>query len=208
MNYNTLTSQIRALLRINNTSFDAWIPQFIRQAEERICREVTSLEMSKDDEWTLGANEFVFNKPPQWKRPLSCHYVYNDIYISLKWRSFDFIKEYSPSSVNPVGTQYPLFWGDEGPTRVIFKPTPTAQITLKVNYYARPDSIVDTKEGTVLSTLAPNALLYATLLEAVPFVNDGGKVELWDKYYQSSIMSLKNVDILNKVARPSNRDAE
>lgn len=208
MTYDKLVSQVRALMSINNPSFDAWLPSFIRQAEERICREVVSLEMIKSEDEDLDKDIDRLEKSEQWKRPISCHYAYKNTLIPLSWCSSDFIKEYSPSTVISDEEKYPLFWADSGPNFLLFTPTPSQKITLNITYYARPDSLVDNKVGTTLSKLAPNALLYATLLEAAPFANDEAKFNLWKGLYESAVSSLQQVDTMNKVSRYTNRDVE
>ena len=78
-------------------------------------------------------------------------------------------------------------------THFILGPTPDAAYTMELHYYYRPTSLTaGAGSGTTwLSTNAPNAMLYGSLVEAYTFMK--GEKDLMDLYNGRFIESLTRI---------------
>ena len=76
-------------------------------------------------------------------------------------------------------------------------PLPNANYTATVLYYARPAALADDADTNGLFTLAPNLLLYASLIETAPFLGNDPRILVWSAMYD---------DLLEKIMRSDRRD--
>ena len=109
----------------------------------------------------------------------------------LLQKDVNFLQEYHP---DPTVTGTPKYYAQFDLTNFILAPTPNANFTAELHYYYRPPSLTTDDSGsTWISTNAPDALLYGTLVEAYTFMK--GEKDLLDLYngrYLESIARLKN----------------
>ncbi len=76
-------------------------------------------------------------------------------------------------------------------------PLPNANYTATVSYYARPAALALDADTNGLFTLAPNLLLYASLIETAPFLGNDPRILVWSAMYD---------DLLEKIQRSDRRD--
>ena len=74
-------------------------------------------------------------------------------------------------------------------------PTPDADYSFELHYKYRPASLTAGADGgtTWLSTNAPNALLYGSLVEASTFIKTTEETPYYDQRFQESIAELKKL---------------
>jgi hypothetical protein len=77
---------------------------------------------------------------------------------------------------------------------------------MEVLYYELPPLLDDSTETNWLSEFAPNALLYASLVEATPFIKDDQRVQLWQMYYDRAISALNGEDLAKILDRSATRN--
>jgi hypothetical protein len=75
-----------------------------------------------------------------------------------------------------------------------FRPIPNAVYTVRINYNRRYASFTADGNTNYLLTSGGNVLLYATLLEATPFVQDDKRVEMWAAAYKEAMRLLVDAD--------------
>jgi hypothetical protein len=111
--------------------------------------------------------------------------------VFLLQKDVNFLQEYHP---DPSVTGTPKYYAQFDVSTFILAPTPNADFTVELHYYYRPASLTTDNSGsTWISTNAPDALLYGTLVEAYTFMK--GEKDLLDLYngrYLESIARLKN----------------
>ena len=76
----------------------------------------------------------------------------------------------------------------------IIAPTPDSSYAVELHYYYRPASLTTDDSGTTwISTNAPDALLYACLVEAYTFMKgETDLIQLYSARYGEAITRLKN----------------
>ena len=75
----------------------------------------------------------------------------------------------------------------------ILAPTPDSNYSVEIHYYYRPASLTTDNSGTTwISTNAPDALLYACLIEAYTFMKgENDLIQLYNSRYAEAISRLK-----------------
>jgi hypothetical protein len=115
-------------------------------------------------------------------------------------RKYEYLREYWPE---PTETDVPLFYADYDYTHWLVAPTPAAAYNFEVIYYERPQPLDSSNQTNWFTTYAPQALLYGSLLQAMPFLKNDDRMPMWRAEYDLIINTLKAED----VARVGDRQA-
>lgn len=208
MTYNTLVNQIISYLNRSDQSTLDQIPNFISQAEQRIARESKNIGL---EVYVLGnfipSNPFL-QKPSRWRRNLSFNCGNGPDFSNMNQlflRSYEFIRNYWPNADN-VG--FPLYYADYGYSNLIVCPTPEVAYPFEYCYLQLPDPLTFSNQTNWLTENAPDIILYASLLEAIPFLKDDERIPVWQQYYQAGLQSLNSQDDQRILDRASNRMAD
>jgi hypothetical protein len=73
-------------------------------------------------------------------------------------------------------------------------PIPDGIYTLKLLYFAAPAYLSSTNTSNVFLTTAPDALLYAALVEAEPYMFNDARINTWGSMYDRALSSLTKSD--------------
>jgi hypothetical protein len=73
-------------------------------------------------------------------------------------------------------------------------PVPDSNYTLEMLYYASPTFMDDSNASNVFMANAPDALLYASLLEAEPYLMNDARINTWGSLYDRAITTLSKSD--------------
>ena len=181
MNYSTLFQTIQAYAENNfpdtvvatttatTTSFltKDQVDTFIRQAEQRIYNSVNLPVMRDNVTGNCTSGNRFLATPTDWLSTFSLARINADgSYDYLLNKDVEFIRESFPiPATTGAPTHYAIF--DEN--TFILGPTPDADYTMELLYYAYPASIV-TANTTWLGTNFDSVLLYGSLLEAYAFM--------------------------------------
>ncbi len=205
MNYSTLFQTIQAYAENNfpdtvvstttatTTSFltKDQVDTFIRQAEQRIYNSVNLPVMRENVTGNCTSGNRFLSTPIDWLSTFSLARINADgSYDYLLNKDVEFIRESFPiPATTGAPTHYAIF--DEN--TFILGPTPDADYTMELLYYAYPASIV-TSGTTWLGTNFDSALLYGSLLEAYAFMK--GEKDVNDNYvarYNEALAMLKQL---------------
>jgi hypothetical protein len=205
MNYSTLFQTIQAYAENNfpdtvvatttatTTSFltKDQVDTFIRQAEQRIYNSVNLPVMRENVTGNCTSGNRFLSTPIDWLSTFSLARINADgSYDYLLNKDVEFIRESFPiPATTGAPTHYAIF--DEN--TFILGPTPDADYTMELLYYAYPTSIV-TANTTWLGTNFDSALLYGSLLEAYAFMK--GEKDVNDNYvarYNEALAMLKQL---------------
>jgi hypothetical protein len=202
MNYSQLTQALQDYLETSETSFVSNIPNFVRQAEERIYRSVQIPELRKNATAATTSGNQYLARPSDFLSVFSLAVVDGSgNYSYLYDKDVNFIREAYPSaSTSGLPKYYAQFDGDQTGTEgnFILGPTPNATYTVELHYYYDPPSIVDT--GTSwLGTNAEAALLYGSLVEGYTYLKgDGDMQQLYMERYAEAMGQLFGIDVRSK----------
>ena len=209
MTYTSLRTDIRNYLErgsITDPIVFEQIPRLITLAERRIARELKIQGFQTVVVTNMQTNLAVYAKPDRWRETISINIgtgAGNNTRTPVFSRSYEYVRNYWP---NESVTGTPEFYADYNYSNWVFAPTPDAAYPMEILYYELPPLLDDTNETNWLTEFAPNVLLYASLVEATPFVKDDQRVQLWQTYYDRAIAALNGEDLAKILDRAANRN--
>jgi hypothetical protein len=177
------------------------IPRLITLAERRIARELKIQGFLAVVNTTMQSGVAVYPKPDRWRDTVSVNIgtgTNNNTRKQIYARSYEYIREYWPDETQEAT---PEFYADYNYSNWVFAPTPEADYPMEVLYYELPPLLDEATQTNWLTEYAPNLLLYASLVEATPFVKDDQRVQLWQTYYDRALAALNGEDLQKIVDR-------
>jgi len=187
----TLTSSIQEWTQNDEATFVAEIPFFIKNAEERIFKVVDLDYFRKNVTGSMTSGNKFLEKPSDYLATFSLSYVNSSSQnVFLLQKDVNYIQEFTP---NPSTTGSPRFYSSFDVDTFIVAPTPDTSYAVELHYYYRPASLTTDDSGTTwISTNAPDALLYACLVEAYTFMKgENDLLQLYTARFTEAMSRLK-----------------
>jgi hypothetical protein len=188
--YAELQLSIRQYLEQEDIS--AQITDFIRLAEVRMQRELSVHGMHKQATGDFDTNTVAL--PVDYIEAVSWRLISSDPIITLQYIAPN--RFYSMRTASYDGT--PRFFTTVG-TNALVAPSPTGSppgtYNYELEYLAELPPLTDNNTSNWLLAKGPDLYLYASLLEAMPFVIDDERLGVWVKMYERALSSLISVDL-------------
>ena len=188
--YTTLKSAIGDYVDSAETTFTNNYPVFIKEAEERILKNVQIPVFRKNVTGNGASGNTYLAAPSDYLTPLSLAVIDGDSnYNYLLLKQVTFIRDYTPAAAT---TGEPLYYAEFDDNTFILAPTPNSNFTFELHYVYRPESITASSDGTSwLGTNAPDTLLYGCLIEAYTFMKgEPDVISLYDQRYKEALQQL------------------
>ena len=207
MTFTTLQQDVRRYLERGATlASDAvvyeQIPRLINLAERRIARELKVEGLINVVTSTMQVGLAVYPKPDRWRTTVSFNYGIDNQYTQLFPRSYEYVRSYWP---NRNETSAPLFYADYDYNNWIVSPTPDQAYPFEVLVYQLLPLLDDSNQTNWLTEYAPQVLLYASLLEATPFLKNDERIAVWQSMYDRSAQALNGEDLSKILDRSARR---
>jgi hypothetical protein len=103
-------------------------------------------------------------------------------------RTYEYLREYWPDDTQ---TGIPKFYCDYNYDNWLVAPTPASTYSLEVLYYERVQPLDSNNQTNWFTIYAPQALLYGSLLQAMPFLKNDERTPMWQAQYQAIMNTLK-----------------
>jgi hypothetical protein len=168
MTYDELVTNIRNYTEVDSNVFsNSVINTFITMAENRILRDIDLDVFKLEVAGSLTAGNKFLTAPNDilTHRYMILTSVSGD-QIFLDFRDTSFMKEYWPDGTDTGVPKYYSVW-DQNTFYVA--PTPLASYAVELGYIYRPAQLSASNTTTWVSTNAPEALLYACLIQAYSY---------------------------------------
>lgn len=178
------------------------IPRLINLAERRIARELKVQGLINVVTSTMQPGLAVYPKPDRWRTTVSFNYGIDNQYQQLFPRSYEYVRSYWP---NRDETGVPLFYADYDYNNWIVSPTPDQAYPFEVLVYQLLPLLDDANQTNWLTEYAPQVLLYASLLEATPFLKNDERIGVWQQMYDRSAQALNGEDLSKILDRSARR---
>jgi len=165
----TLTTAIQDYTDNSETTFVNNIPNFIKAAEEKILKSVDLDYFRKNVTSALTTSDAFLTVPSDYLASFSLQITTSGSESFILQKDVNFIREYTPASST---TGLPKYFARFDENNFILAPTPDSNYTIELHYFYRPDSLTAGSDSgtTWVSTNAPFALLYGSLVEAYTFM--------------------------------------
>jgi len=165
----TLTTAIQDYTDNSETTFVNNIPNFIKASEEKILKSVDLDYFRKNVTSALTSSDEFLTVPTDYLASFSLQITTSGSESFLLQKDVNFLREYTPASST---TGLPKYYARFDEDNFILAPTPNSNYTIQLNYFYRPASLTAGSDSgtTWVSTNAPFALLYGSLVEAYTFM--------------------------------------
>ena len=187
--YAILVQDIKDLTENNSSDFATQADEFIETTEIRLSREIKNCpELFKHQTSTLTISDPFITKPSDLISMISFQVLSSAAArTGLEYRDVSFINEYWPTSTSTGTPKYYADWDDD---YLIVAPTPSAALTIEMNYRKRFDAISSGSTTSWLTANAYDALLYGSLIEAAIYDKNPQMMQIYEKRYQEALASI------------------
>tara|TARA_R110001599_G_scaffold32293_1_gene106308 strand:- start:793 stop:1440 length:648 start_codon:yes stop_codon:yes gene_type:complete len=190
--YSTLKSAIQAYADNTETTFVENLDNFIKAAEQRILNSIDLQYFRKNVSGTVTADNQYLAVPTDYLASFSLSVVNSSNKEFLLEKDVNYIQSVNPNSAT---TGVPKYYAYFDINNFILAPTPSANAVAELHYFYRPASLTAAGDSgtTWLSTNAPNAMLYGSLVEAYIYMK--GEPDVMKSYtdrFMESLVRLKD----------------
>ncbi len=164
------------------------IPDFITFAENRLRRELRIRQMLKSVTTATVSGDNTVELPADFLQVRDFVVMTNPIQ-PLSYSSPSALSNDPRASEVGVPLSYTILAND-----FQVSPAPDGVYTVRLLYFAAPAYLSSSNTSNVFLTTAPDALLYASLIEAEPYLMNDARINTWGTMYDRAIASLAKSD--------------
>jgi len=164
------------------------IPDFIRFAELRLRRELRIRQMLKSVTTATTGGDSTVELPSDFLEIRDFAVVTNPIQ-PLTYSSPAVFSRNTRSTESGKPLDYTILASE-----FQLAPVPDGTYTLKLLYFAAPTFLGDTNSSNVFLANSPDALLYASLIEAEPYIMNDARINTWGTMYDRAISTITKSD--------------
>ena len=189
----TLKTAIQDYTDNSETSFVTNLPNFIKAAEEKIFKGVDLDIFRKNVTSAFTSSDQFLTVPSDYLASFSLQITTSGSESFLLQKDVNYLREYTPASST---TRLPKYYARFDTDNFIVAPTPNSNYTIELHYYYRPASLTAGADSgtTWLSTNAPFALLYGSLIEAYYYMKgEPDVIAQYEKNYVFYLQRLKDL---------------
>ena len=191
--YDNLVLDVQQYMERNDPDFIAQIPTLIGLAESAIASELKTLLQLVVVQTNLTTGDPVLIKPTRWRKTVSMKI--NGAPVLL--RSQDYVAQYLSESTPGI----PKYYAEYDYNNWNFAPEPDDDYAVEIIYYSLVQPLDSTNQTNLFTQIAPQAMLFGTLLQAQGYLKALDKLPVWKSYYTDCINALKKEDQTRRVDR-------
>ena len=173
---------------LGRSDLSSQIVDFISLAEIRLARELRIREMVTTATVTCTPGSSTVSLPADFLE-------IRDIYVVGSPRTP--ITYVSPSMLSrdtrADDSGKPVFYTVYNKTAEL-SPAPDSDYQIKVMYYFKPQALSDSNPTNEFMTVCPDALLFASLAEAEPYLMNDARVQTWAALYDRALAAIADSD--------------
>ena len=185
-NYTDLKATIASYLARNDLT--SIIPDFISLAEQRLRRELRIRQMLVVATANTTGGDPTVGLPSDFLEMRDIH-IKSVPVNALSYEAPNTFYRNTRSTDSGIPRQYTIL-ADE----IQFAPIPDTTYQMQMLYYSKPEFLSDTNPSNVFMANTPDALLYAALGEAEPYLMNDARLGTWASLYDRAINSITIAD--------------
>ena len=180
--YSDLKSTIASYLARSDLTDQ--IPVFIQFAEYRLRRELRMRQMLKSVTTSTTGSDNTVELPSDFLE-VRDFYVVGNPNQSMSYQSPSAFTRIDNSGSQGKPLNYTILAND-------FKlsPTPDTTYTLELLYYSSPTLLSDSNTSNVWLANVPDMLVYASLIEAEPYLMNDARLATWISMYEKGVKQI------------------
>ena len=189
MNYAELVQTIRRYTDVDSNVFsDSVLDTFITMAENRILRDIDLDYFKKESTGSLTSGNKFLGAPSDILTHRYLMVTVSGDQVFLDFRDTSFMKEYWPDGTDTGIPKYYSVWDQN---TFYIAPTPGSNYPVEIGYIYRPAQLSTLNPTTWISNNAPEALLYACLIQAYSYTKGpADMLNYFNQSYQQAIQGL------------------
>ena len=192
LTYDSLITAVEQYLERNDPAVVNQIPTFITLCEYEIAQQIKTLGQQQVVDSTMSPNNAIIQKPARWRKTVSFNVTNTDSTPSPVFlRKYEYLLNYNTGAT----TGLPLYYADYDYDHWLVSPTPDQAYPFQVLFYERLQPVDSTNQTNWITQNAPNAMLFGTLLQAMPFLKNDQR-QIFQQKYQEAMQVLKTEDQL------------
>lgn len=196
MTYDSLVEDVIRYSERDDTSFVQQIPRLIAMAEQEIAAQIKTLWELNVVTTSLIPTEGTLTKPSRWRKTVSMKINGEPVLH----RSQDYVAQ--------VQTEFPLgvpkYYADYDYSNWALGPVPDDDYTVEIIYYSLVQPLDSTNQQNLITQVAPQAILFGTLLQAQGYLKSPDKLQLWKGMYDNAMQALKAENASRNIDRNTN----
>jgi hypothetical protein len=192
MTYNSLYNDISSYLERTDTATLDKIPTFIMLAEQVLASEIKFLGNLTVNESTMVQGNPIITKPARWRKTVSMNVTVAGERKPVFLRTYEYMRQFWPDDAQE---DVPQYYGDYDYSHWLIAPTPDDAYTFEVMYYEEVQPLDATNQQNWFTQYAPQAMLYGSLLQAMPFLKNDERLPMWQAQYDKIVNQLKTENI-------------
>jgi hypothetical protein len=192
MTYDSLVFDVQQYLERTDAATLAQIPRFIMLCEQTLAADLKFLGNLSVATSVMVPGNPTLDKPVRWHKTVSMNLTIDGQRQPVYLRKYEYLRNYWP---NTSSTDTPLYYCDYDYTHWMVAPTPASAFTFEVLYYERVQPLDSANQTNWFTNYAPQALLYGTLLQAMPFLKNDDRMPMWQQNYSQIVATLRAEDV-------------
>lgn len=184
--YSDLQSTIANYLA--RSDLTAQIPDFIRLAETRLRRDLRIRQMMNSATTSTVGGDSTVALPSDFLEVRDLIVQTNPVQ-PINYISPSVFSRNARTTQSGLPRDYTIL-----ATEFKFAPIPDTAYTLEILYYATPTFLSSTNSSNAFLANCPDLLLYASLVEAEPYLMNDSRIQVWATMYERGIASLNSSD--------------
>jgi hypothetical protein len=200
--YATLVSDLESYLQRSDALIINQIPRFILLAQLRIPRELKLLGFRTEIVGIFDGtaqSTGIMAKPSDWRKTIGFYIgtgTGNNTHTPVFERTYEYIRAVYPDPTvqgNPSTQQF--YYADADYQHWLIGPSPNSAYPFKIDYYGTLSFLDETTQTNWLTTYAYDLLLYACLMEAIPFVKTDERIPVWQSMYAQAKQAFQMMEL-------------
>ena len=186
LTYDSLITDIIAYAERDDAVFEAQIPRFILLAEKEIAAEFKTFWEIRAVTSTMTANTATLEKPARWRKTASISVAGFTLYE----RDQDYITQYNAE----VASSQPKYYAEIDYKYWSFAPIADKAYPMFIQYWEQVQPLSVSNQTNLITSEAPQLLLFACMLQSAYFLKDQTKISYWQNMYSQASAALTGED--------------
>jgi hypothetical protein len=186
-NYSAFVTTVENYLA--RTDLTSVIPDFIQMAQYRMTRDLKTEKMLKVATSASTGGDNTISLPSDFLEVRDIH-IQGNPPIRLEYQTPDLFFRNGQTTLSGMPHYYTMLGAE-----FQFAPTFDSTMTVQILYYAQPTFISSSVASNLFLANYPDALLYATLAEAEPYLYNDARTATWSALYDRAIANIKTNDL-------------
>lgn len=187
LTYSSLVQDVIVYAERSDQPFTTQVPRLIMLAENRLASEIKGLGFLKVASFTLTSSQPIYEKPARWRETKNFSILAGTDRKFLLPRGYEYCRTYNSDATT---TGAPSYYADYDYEHFYLARSPDQAYSAEMSYYERPEPLSESNETNWTTQYAPQLLLYATLLEAQPFLKMPERIAEFQALYDRAMSSI------------------